>query len=111
MDPLSILYSWEAILLAIAISAVTQTLKGLLVNVREARWVKLGALPAVPIAVGVALAIFVPLRPDSLVQYAAERGDSWSIFAIWGAAVGQFSAYLYDRAKKTLRGFRDGNVS
>ena len=73
-------------------------------------------LPMTPILVGFLYANLVPLRPETLAEYVAEHVDdgwAWGVMAwgAWGAACGQFSNYLYDRLKKTLRAVAQRSMS
>ena len=60
-------------------------------------------LPLVPLLSGSLIAAFIPIRPEALVQYVTQHsGGSRLAYAMWGAAIGQFSDYLYQRFKKML---------
>lgn len=111
MGPLELLYGWQAVLCALAANGVTQLLKTTLAlamgkDRRASKWVKRVVLPLTPILIGATYAAFVPLLPGVLTQYLADNGiegmgRTLSCMA-WGAACGQFAAYLFDRVKNVL---------
>lgn len=130
MGPIEILYCWQALLIAVAATGITQLVKTILDVTWGARHPqptpsmadakKLGellrrrnlivnrfVLPMTPIFVGALMAVVIPAQPDVLRAYVREHGlaDSWSsymIYGLWGAACGQFSAYGFDRVKAAL---------
>jgi hypothetical protein len=109
--PIEIIYNWQAILLAVAVSAVVQGIKHTL-NIafggkekrKEVRWVTEVLLPLMPLFIGALGAILVPLHPDTLTTYITAHTNvkPWVAFGAWGAAVGQFSDYLYQRARSVM---------
>jgi hypothetical protein len=130
MGPIEILYCWQALLIAVAATGITQLVKTILDVTWGARHPtstpsmsdakKLGEelrkrsiivnrfiLPMTPILVGALLAIVIPAQPDVLIQYVRDNGheNSWKvymIYALWGGACGQFSSYGFDRVKTAL---------
>lgn len=119
MNPLDILYTWQSALLSLVIVGLTQGVKAgieahlLLKNQGTSKTGKelrgeiavidRAVLPLVPLVSGSLLAAFVPIRPEVLVQYVTEHGDGSRLaYAMWGAAIGQFSDYLYQRVKRMI---------
>lgn len=119
MNPLDILYAWQSALLAIVIVGLTQGVKAgieayLLIKNKgtgktgkelrgEIAVIDRAVLPLVPLLSGSLIAAFIPIRPEALVQYVTQHsGGSRLAYAMWGAAIGQFSDYLYQRFKKML---------
>ncbi len=111
LGPIEILYNWQSILLAVAVSAAVQGIKHTL-NIafggkekrKEVRWVTEVLLPLMPLFIGALGAILVPLHPDPLTTYIAAHPNvkPWVAFGAWGAAVGQFSDYLYQRVRLVM---------
>lgn len=119
MNPLDILYAWQSALLAVVIVGITQGAKAgieayLLLKNRgttktgkelrgEITLIDRAILPLVPLVTGALIGAFVPMRPEVLVQYVNEHGGGSRLaYAMWGAAIGQFSDYLYQRFKRML---------
>lgn len=114
MTPLDILYSWQSLFLAVVIATMTQSFKRLVeglierysggdgVAKRKASLANTTLLPLFPLVLGGLIGRFFPIRPEYLVQYVNENHTSMAIYAMWGASVGQFSDYLYQRAKGFL---------
>jgi len=119
MNPLDIIYAWQSALLAVVIVGLTQGAKAgieaylLLKNKGTTKTGKelrgevaildRAVLPIVPLVSGALMGAFVPMRPEVLVQYVTEHGNGSRLaFAMWGAAIGQFSDYLYQRFKRML---------
>lgn len=111
MGPVEILYNWQSILLAVAVSAAVQGIKRTLdmalggKDKRKAvRWVTEVVLPLMPLFIGAIGAILVPLHPEKLTEYVTAHANvkPWVAFGAWGAAVGQFSDYLYQRARSVM---------
>jgi hypothetical protein len=119
MNPLDILYAWQSALLAVVIVGLTQGVKAGIeayLVLKNAGTTKTGRelrkeisvldraiLPLVPLVSGALMGAFVPVRPEVLVQYVNEHGGGSRLaFAMWGAAIGQFSDYLYQRFKRML---------
>lgn len=126
-NPLELLYSWQAMLVAVAATGITQLVKTLIdvlwgrstspANVAESA--KAGAearkrgilinrfiLPMTPIFVGAFMAMVVPIRPDPVIAYVVTHGISgvgkFMVYAAWGAACGQFASHLFDKIKGLL---------
>lgn len=119
MNPLDILYAWQSALLAVVIVGITQGVKAgieaylVLKNVGttktgkelrgEITLIDRAILPLVPLVSGSLLGAFVPVRPEALVDYVVHQGHGSRLaYAMWGAAIGQFSDYLYQRFKRML---------
>ncbi len=129
MNPIEVLYSWQSVVLAVAVAGLVQAIKTTLDTAlgaappgrkpettdrraaratgREIR--KQSALltriilPLLPIIIGAVLAMIVPLRPDILTEYAKTHGENVGIYGLWGAAMGQFADYIYQQAKRNIR--------
>ena len=129
MNPIEVLYSWQSVVLAVAVAGLVQAIKTTLDTAlgaaptgrkpettdrraaratgREIR--KQSALltrillPLLPIIIGAVLAMLVPLRPDILTEYAKTHGENVGIYGLWGAAMGQFADYIYQQAKRNIR--------
>lgn len=97
--PLALFYSLESVLLALAVSGLTQVVKGAIP--RGPRVDKV-LLPLVPILLGAVLAVIVPFRPATLASYASASPRGWMVYALWGMTVGQFADYLYQRARRFI---------
>jgi hypothetical protein len=112
LGPLTLMYSWQALLCASGSAGATRLLKTTL-NLtigREQRkatpWLQTLALPVFPVLAGAVYAVVVPLRPEALVSYASahlDDGTSWVGFAAWGAACGQFSTMLHQKLRDFVR--------
>jgi hypothetical protein len=125
MNPLDLIYSWQALLLAAAATGITQLVKtsfdvakgGKQPSMSDAK--KAGeeqrrksvilnrfVLPMTPILVGFLFAMVVPVRPEALIEYVAEHvSEVWQqylVYGSWGAACGQFSSYTYDKVREAL---------
>ncbi len=138
MNPIDVFYSWQSLLLAVAVSGIVQAVKTGIDTVygtsparrstdlpgvkahhvgKELRksnaLITRGLLPLLPILVGALLATLVPLRPDILTNYAEDKsgGRDWTIYALWGAAIGQFADYIYQQIKRNLPGRFGSNGS
>lgn len=113
MGPLEILYGWEAMLCAIVCSGVTQLVKTIFdITItqpkrRASLWINRVVMPLIPILTGAIYATVVPFLPDVLTAWFVENDVAqWQHIvgkAIWGGACGQFSTFLYDRVKRTMR--------
>lgn len=129
MGPLDSLFCWQALLIALMASGMTQLTKSVIDVVWGLRHetptptvadaLKLGGalrrntliinrllLPSVPILAGFLFAAFVPMRPDNLTHYVESHEIvSWQahlIFGSWGAACGQFADYGVSKVKDFL---------
>lgn len=138
MNPIDVFYSWQSLLLAVGVSGIVQAVKTGIDTVygtsparrssdapgakahhvgKELRksnaLLTRGLLPLLPILIGALLAVFVPLRPDILTTYAEGKGGGmdWKIYALWGAAIGQFADYIYQQIKRNLPGRFGSNGS
>lgn len=117
-SPLTLFYSWQALALAAVVSGLMQSVKAGIETHLERRSgtgasgrdLRQGnarlndvVLPAAPLVLGAVVAAVVPVRPEALVEYASHQGGrAFLVYALWGAVVGQFSDYLYQRFKKFL---------
>lgn len=124
MDPLSIIYSWQALLVAITASGLTEFVKraiNLLHGLKdddgdltfwercanEARRDSLVinqlVLPSCPVVFGALVAVALPMHPEVMTAYVkAHHLATWqalSGYAAWGAACGQFSDYIFTKVK------------
>jgi hypothetical protein len=137
VNPIDVFYSWQSLLLAVAVSGIVQAVKTGIDTVygtsparrssdapgakahhvgKELRkgnaLITRGLLPLLPILIGALLATLVPLRPDILTSYAEGKGGhDWTIYALWGAAIGQFADYIYQQIKRNLPGRFGSNGS
>lgn len=122
MDPLELLYSWQALLCAVACATITSNVKALK-DLLYARRVLAGevtrrsrtvqfvvdklVMPIVPVTVGALYAIFVPVIPEVLQNHLKvhEVVGTGRILALasWGGVCGQFASYTYDRVKDIMR--------
>lgn len=127
MNPIDVFYSWQSLVLAIAVAGTVQAIKKGIDTIygvaparrqsktskahvvgREIRKSNLlltrGLLPLLPLLMGALLASTVPLHPDILAVYAEGKGGNrdWTIYALWGAAIGQFADYLYQQIKRNF---------
>lgn len=111
LGPLEILFSWPSVIAAAAVVGIMATLTtvGSLTipaSFRQTKWYRKVILPVVTVLVGALYALVVPLRPEVLLEYAAEHlSGAWVYLGYmgWGAACGQFSQTIYDRLKDLLR--------
>jgi hypothetical protein len=112
--PLEILFSWQALLVAITVAGLVRFIKAIIDAVkgsewRKARkWIELFLLPSLAVFLGALTAVIVPLHPDVMTEYLDKvpEAQQWAIpavYALWGAACGQFSSYTYDRVVAVLR--------
>ena len=118
MGPVEILYNWQAVLLAVGVAALVEGIKRA-INVaaggsdkrKAMRWVTEVVLPLLPLFAGSLGAILVPLHPDKLTEYVTAHPSvkPWVVYGAWGAAIGQFSDYLYQRAKSVMGAMAKGS--
>lgn len=138
-NPVEILYSWQALIVAITAAGLTQLVKtiydiviGQMAAKRAAQekatyrdkpmkvgkavrqsspWLNRVVFPIIPILLGALIGALVPLRPEVLVEYASTHIEDWfwqhTVFALWGAACGQFADYVFSKAKAMVRAFVD----
>lgn len=139
MNPIDVFYSWQSLLLAVAVSGIVQAVKTGIDTVygtsparrstdapgtkalqvgkalrKSNALITRGLLPLLPILIGALLAVIVPLRPDILTNYAEDKSGGsrdWTIYALWGAAIGQFADYIYQQIKRNLPGRFGSNGS
>jgi hypothetical protein len=112
-DPLELLYSWQALLCAVACVGVTSMVKTA-IDIRigadrrkRSKVLSQLVLPMTPIWIGAAYAMAVPLHPEVLDAYLTAKGlDSFPRLAAlcaWGGACGQFATYSYERVEGLIR--------
>jgi hypothetical protein len=137
VSPIDVFYSWQSLVLAVAVAGTVQAVKTGIDTVygvsparrrndpatsarvvgREIRKSNVvltrGFLPLLPIFMGALLAVLVPLHPEILTVYAEGKAGNrdWTIYALWGAAIGQFADYLYQQIKRNLLGRFNGGSS
>jgi hypothetical protein len=138
MGPLELLYSWQALLVAVAATGVTQLVKTILdvawghvdttptPTMKDAKVV--GAelrrrsiilnrfvMPMTPILTGAVMAMVVPIRPDQLLEYITTHHIAGTgamlVYASWGAACGQFADYGFSKVKAALGDVRTKRAS
>lgn len=118
MGPLELIYSWQALLLALMVCGITHTTKTLLDYFlgKEARkenvFVTRILLPSVAVVSGIVLAIVVPLRPEVLLNYADQYDLNWTrylVYGSWGGACGQFCDYFYSKVKAFMASRSEGS--
>lgn len=116
MGPLDLFFGIAPLLLAGIVWMLMQLIKAAIdlrvgrEQRREKVWLTRIVLPAIPPVIGFALAMFIPLRPESLVDFVG-RADltDWqarAVYGAWGAAVGQFADYLYSKLKAFIQDSR-----
>jgi len=130
MNPLELLYSWQALLIAVAATGITQLVKTVIDIVwghkdaqptptaKDAKRVGEAlrkrsvivnrlVLPMTPIWTGALMAVLIPIRPEVVTEYVTtqhiEGFGRLLVFAAWGAACGQFADYGFNKIKATLR--------
>jgi len=130
VNPIEVLYCWQALLIAGLAAGTTQLVKTLYdirrgtksiietPTVKDA--VKVGkmlrkdndaiinrvVLPACPIFFGACYAMLIPARPDVIMAYIAAHhigASAYFIYAGWGAACGQVADHV---VSKTLKIFK-----
>jgi len=130
MNPIEVLYCWQALLIAGLAAAMTQVVKTLYdirrgkrsvietPTVKEA--VKVGkmlrkdndtiidrvVLPACPIVFGACLAAIIPARPDVIMAYITTHHVGTSaifIYMGWGAACGQVADHVVGKTLKIFK--------
>lgn len=128
MGPLELIYSWQALLVAMCASGTTQffkTIVDVLRGVKEdddgtlSTWEYLGrqarkdtivlnriVFPTMVVLLGAAWAMVIPARPEVLHTYIAEYKLNWHetyvVYGAWGAFCGQFADYLFTKAKEVI---------
>jgi len=112
MEPLQLIYSWQAICVAAAASGLTHLIKTVL-DLRmgqEARRANLVltrlVLPMVPILAGALTALVIPVRPDFLYTYihanVPTKVGAYSAFGLWGGVCGMFADYTFTKVKSFM---------
>jgi hypothetical protein len=131
MNPLELLYSWQALLIAIAATGITQLVKTVIdiawgrkdvespSTVKDAKRageilrkrnliINRLVLPMTPIWTGALMAALIPIRPEAIITYITEQNIEGAgrllVFAAWGAACGQFADYGFNKVKAVLQG-------
>lgn len=117
MGPLDVFIGWQPLLLAVVIYMLTQFVKSVIDATygkerrRDNAVLNRLVMPSLPPLIGGLLAAFVPIHPQSIIDFVTSNEMSWwgthLVFAIWGAACGQFADYLYTKVKKLFEDFRD----
>jgi len=129
MNPLDILYCWQAVLVACAATGMTQlikvsldvllghvdpaptpTLKDMTAVGKDVRksnlFLNRVVFPTLPIVFGMACAAIIPARPDTITTFVTTKAIvGWQatlIYASWGAACGQFSDYIFSKVKGVM---------
>jgi hypothetical protein len=104
MEALDLMYSPQAVLCALVLVMATQALKASLdllmggAEVRKGkRWTGY-ALRVAPVLLGAGYGAAVPFLPESI-----EAADAPIVAVLWGAAVGPFSAYVYDSIRSAIK--------
>lgn len=117
--PVKVFYCWQSILLALLVYGGTQMTKRVLdaafkgeENRKKNRWATEVLLPGLPLILGAGAGAVLPLHPEMLAQYivASTPKHPWLIYAAWGAAVGQFADYLYQRINRAMEAFAKAPV-
>lgn len=111
MGPLDILYSWQAILCALASNAGTQLLKSIL-DLKMSKEKRNASkrihilLQVSPLILGAVYAMIIPWLPEPMLDYLADHDFQGHRVllgrAAWGAACGQFAAFIFDKVKGML---------
>ncbi len=106
LGPLALMFSWQALLCAIACVGITKLPTMIIDRLmgkakRQANWWLTHLLyPMIPILIGILYATLVPLRPEVLTEYVTKSTEGlWQLvaYAAWGGACGQFSQVIYDK--------------
>ena len=125
LGPLAVLYSWQSILLALGVAALTHVVKNALdlkLGGKDERakllWAHRVVLPLTPILLGAVGAAVVPLHPEALTDYLSAHAVGGARYyvalAAYGGAVGQFSDYVWHRysgLRDDLKTRQTGNQS
>jgi hypothetical protein len=117
LGPIAILYNWQSVVMAASVAVLTSIAKRALdiaIGGEEKRkqhpWLSGIALPLVPLLLGALFGAFIPIHPDALdnyvdaysVKHAAAHLRPWLVFSAWGAAVGVFADYIYQRTQGVM---------
>lgn len=121
MNPLDLIYCWQALLVAVACVGVTQLIKTVIDATmgkerrRNSVVLTRFVLPMAPIVIGVIVAVLVPVRPEVLIDYVQARvTNTWgelSTYALWGGACGQFADYIFTKVKAAFVDVRESRLS
>jgi hypothetical protein len=121
MNPLDLIYCWQALLVAVACVGITQLAKTLIDSTmgkerrKDSVVLTRFVLPMMPIVVGVLVAVLIPVRPEVLIDYVSARvNNTWgelSTYALWGGACGQFADYTFTKAKAAFVDVRERRLS
>jgi hypothetical protein len=120
--PLSVLYCWQSVVLAVGVSTGTHGVKALVdfqLGGKGARksqvFFQSIFLPATPIVLGALIGAFIPLWPEPLTAYIAANAltgiKAKLVLAGYGAAVGQFADYAWSRYSSLLEGVKAKNAA
>lgn len=126
MGPLDSIFCWQALLVALTASGITQFVKTIMdvtwgtndptptptldaakavgASIRRSKLIlNRVVLPATPILAGCLFAMVVPVRPDNLSHYVDTHTMAWwqqyLTYGAWGAACGQFADYGVSKVK------------
>lgn len=107
---LELFLSWQALALAAIVVTLTtgvKTVVGLIwKDWRDSRVTSKLVVPSIPLVLGFFAGIFVPLRPEAVVEYVSSSTAgawSWVAYGAWGFVVGGVAgAWLFDRFKSFL---------
>jgi hypothetical protein len=111
LGPLSMLLSWQTLVLAMIIATTTSGLKTVVdvaAGGTEARRKNVVltelVIPAIPGILGIGFGAFLPFHPDPLIAYIQEHEHSMRLVgASYGFVVSIFSDWLYQRVNRRLR--------
>lgn len=116
-NPIELLYSWQALLLAGLVMGLTQFIKTVidLKISKEARKnnpvLNTLIMPALNPLFGFLIAMVIPARPEVLIEYATThvlvQWESLLVFGAWGAAVGQFADYIFSKVKTAMSALKN----
>ena len=120
LGPLAILYCWQSCVLAFLVTTGTHGVKLLIdynLGGKEERKKQMFfnslVLPATPILLGGLLGAFIPLWPEALTEYLKVHSvvgwHSKLAMAAYGAAVGQFADYAWQRYSSIVNGVKAKN--
>jgi hypothetical protein len=103
-----IVFSWQALVLAVLASVAMLAVKRVLDYAwkrrKENRFMTRIGMPAIHGLVGFLAGVLVPFRPESVVAYVAEHGGGWLSFGLWGLLVGGICGdVLYTKVKGFLK--------
>jgi hypothetical protein len=113
MGPLEMFIGWQALVVASIASPLTQVVKTVidLMITKDRRQgnrvLSRLVMPALPVVFGALAAALLPIRPEVLIEYAAEHIEAgalqFAVYAAWGAACGQFAGTLFDRVREFVK--------